>query len=185
MKEFRKRKSIRLRNYDYSQCGAYFITICTHGREWLFGKIENGIMICNEYGRIAAEEIVRTNELRKAADISISQYVIMPNHVHFIVEFVGTRLAVSDAPRYEEFAKPVSESLSSVVRSYKAAVTKHIREACGGHGKPCPYEIWQGRFYDHIIRNEDDYLKISEYIANNPAKWQEDRFYYNSDQQEK
>ncbi len=84
MKEQPKRKSIRLNNYDYSQCGAYFVTICTHERQNLFGRIENGVMIYNKYGKIAAEEIVRTNELRKAADICISQYVIMPNHVHCV-----------------------------------------------------------------------------------------------------
>ena len=142
-------------------------------------------MHLNEYGEIAKDEINRANELRKKNGIEISNCVIMPNHVHFIVKIVGTRLAVSASPQYEAFSKPVSGSLSSVVRSYKAAVTKRIRDVCGGHGKPCPYEIWQGRFYEHIIRNEDDYAKIAEYIENNPAKWQEDRFYYSLDQQEK
>lgn len=122
MKELPKRKNIRLNNYDYSQCGAYFVTTCTHHKIPLFGDIVNGVMHLNGYGRIAEDEIITANRLRQKDDI------------------------------------------------------------CGGHGKPCPYDIWQGRFYDHIIRNEDDCLKIAEYITNNPAKWQEDRFYYNSNQ---
>ncbi|MBQ8171959.1 MAG: hypothetical protein IJZ95_08230 [Oscillospiraceae bacterium] len=175
--ERRRRKKIRLKNYDYSQNGAYFVTICTQNREMLFGDVVDGEMVYSDLGKIAVEEIEHTNIQRRKDDIFISNYVVMPNHVHFIVNIVGTRLAVSTKPQFEAFSKPTAKSLSSVIRSYKSAVTKRIRETAGGHGKPCPYVIWQSRYYEHIIRNEDDFLKISEYIVSNPYRWEEDRFY--------
>ncbi len=174
--EHRRRKQIRLKNCDYSQAGVYFVTICTQGREILFGDIVDGEMVYTDFGRIAVEEIYRTNELRKDAGICISRYIIMPNHVHFIVEIVGARRVVSVVPQYEDFSKPTTQSVPTIVRAYKAAVTKNIRRLYG-HDASCTYNIWQRSFYEHIIRNEEDFYKISEYIENNPSKWEEDRFY--------
>lgn len=177
MKEYRRRKTPRLRGYDYSQSGSYFITICTKNREHLFGEIENGIMVLNEFGTIAEQEIKHANLLRANQGIQISEYVIMPNHVHFIVRIVGTRLAVSAPKQSERFSKPTKQSIPSVIRSYKSAVTKIVREIGDGHGKPCPYEVWQSRYHDHIIRDEQDYAVIARYIAENPSKWIDDCFY--------
>ena len=92
--ERRRRKEIRLKNYDYTQNGAYFVTICTQNREMLFGDVVDGVMVYNDLGKIAVEEIHNTNELRKNAGICISHYIVMPNHVHFIVEIVGARRVV-------------------------------------------------------------------------------------------
>lgn len=177
--DHKRRKQIRLQNCDYSQTGVYFVTICTHNREMLFGDIVDGGMVYTDCGKIAVEEIHHTNQQREKDNIFISDYVIMPNHVHMIVNIVGTRLAVSVQPQFEAFSKPTKKSLSSVIRSYKSAVTNRIhRIEADGHGKPCPYiKVWQGRYYDHIIRDEQDFYKISEYIENNPSKWEEDRFY--------
>ena len=176
MTEHRQRKKIRLRHFDYSQNGSYFVTICTQERAMLFGNVTNGTMTYNDYGQIAVEEIHNTNKLRKNAGISISKYIVMPNHVHFILEIVGARRVVPIAPQYENFSKPTEQSVPTIVRAYKAAVTKRIRRL-DGHDTSCPYDIWQRSFYEHIIRNEQDYITIAEYINNNPLKWEEDRFY--------
>ena len=171
--EFQNRKCIRLKNYDYTQNGAYFITICTQDRKPVFGEIKNGFMLLNEAGKIAYDEINNTRILRKENNLYINYFVIMPNHVHFIAEIVGTRRAVSKTElQIEAFSKPVANSVCTIVRSYKAAVTKRIHELYADNDK-----IWQGRFYEHIIRNEQDYVKIAEYILNNPKKWNEDCFY--------
>ena len=183
------RKQIRLPNYDYSDNGAYFITICTKDKKKIFGYVKNGQMHYNEYGKIAFNEIEKTNSLRKDSGVRISKFIVMPNHVHMLLEItkgidetvVGTRRAVSNCTN--KFSKPITQSVSTIVGAYKSSVTKHILEACG-HGTPCPYKItektiiWQPRFIDHVIRNGRDYLEHWQYIDNNPLKWEFDKYYY-------
>ena len=182
------RKQIRLQNYYYSENGAYFITICTKDRKNIFGYVKNGQMYYNEYGKIAVNEIAKTNMLRETSGIKITKFIVMPNHVHMMLEInrnvdvqsVGTWLAMSNSTNV--FSKPVSKSISTIVGGYKSAVTRNIHEICG-HVLPCPYKlsektvIWQSRFIDHIIRNEKDYLEHLEYIENNPLKWELDKYY--------
>ncbi len=169
---FPRRKQIRLKNFDYTQNGAYFITICTRNREQLFGKIADGNMILSEWGKIAEEEILKTNEIRKDGNFHISYFVVMPNHIHFIAEIVGARCSVPESGfRCEAFSKPVPNSVPTVVRAYKAAVSSRIHKLCGYSEK-----IWQSRFFDHVIRDEVDYATIAEYIINNPKKWEDDCF---------
>lgn len=174
--EYRKRKQIRLKGYNYSQNGSYFITISTHNREMIFGSIENGEVHLSEFGKIALDEISETNRLRKKFGIFINEFVIMPNHVHMIIQIVGTDNFLSAVEQCEDFSKPTKQSVSTVVRAYKAAVTKRIREF-GKSNMNVPYEIWQGRFHDHIIRSINEYNVISKYIAENPWKWKDDCFY--------
>ena len=183
------RKQIRLKNYDYSENGAYFVTICTYEKKCIFGYVKDGIMHCNDYGKIANEEIENTIKLREKSGVTINKYVIMPNHVHLIIEItkesgesdVGTRRAVS-GDKHNAFSKPVPQSISTIVGAYKSAVTRRINLQ-GGHGTPCPYEksakspIWQSRFHDHIIRTQKDYDEIWEYIDTNPIKWEMDKYY--------
>lgn len=170
------RKHIRLPEYDYSQNNAYFITICTFDKKNIFGRVTNGKMYLNEAGKIALNEIEQTTLLRTG--IKIEHSIVMPNHVHMIIELcspVGTRRAVSE--RIEEFGKPTVQSIPTIVRAYKSAVTKKVHEM-NGHGTPCPYErVWQTRYYDHVIRNRDDYRQIAEYIIYNPVKWENDRLF--------
>lgn len=175
--DFKKRKQIRLKGYDYSQSGAYFITICTYNREPIFGFVDNGTMKYSEFGKIAFNEILHTRIIRKKYGISINEFVVMPNHIHVIIQIVGTRRAVSDSSQCEAFAKPTKQSIPTVVRAYKSAVTRKIREYSNGHGTPCPYVVWQARFHDHIIRNGDEYRAISKYVSENPLKWKDDCFY--------
>ena len=120
------RRSIRLKGYDYSQIGAYFITICTQNRECLFGKIVDGKMVLNPFGRIVADEWTKTALIRD--EIKLDEWVVMPNHFHGIVVVTNCRGTARRAPTVERFGKPVSGSIPTIVRSFKSAVTKRINE---------------------------------------------------------
>ncbi len=175
---FPERKRHRLKNYDYSSNGAYFITICTNERKPLFGHIEDGIMLLNRYGKIAEEEIKKTNILRADKSIKITNWVVMPNHIHLLIEIQHDPLF--DAyPQYETFAKPTRQSIPTVVRAYKSSVTNRIRKSCDaddvdGHVTPCPYIVWQDGYFDNIIKNDKMYEKVWQYIISNPMLWVDD-----------
>jgi REP element-mobilizing transposase RayT len=161
------RHSVRLSDYDYSQAGAYFVTICTHNKESIFGDVVNGEMQLNEYGRLVEAEWIKTADIRD--NIELDTFVIMPNHFHgiltIVVDYCGG--TVQRAPKLERFGKPTSGSLPTIVRYFKSAVTRRINELRG-----TPYvPIWQRNYYEHVIRNENDLDEIREYIVNNPAKW--------------
>ena len=166
------RKSLRLHNFDYSSNGMYFITICTYGKANIFGKIINGNIILSPIGKIAEEEIHTVNLKRAAEFIKITKFVIMPNHVHMIVQIYNPGLFHNY--QKEEFSKPTSKSISSTIRSYKSAVTKRIHENPKSNNT---YAIWQPRYYDNSIRNEKAYQKIWEYIDTNVSRWDEDKFF--------
>lgn len=154
-----KRKPIRLKNYDYSQNGAYFITICVKDRKHLLSTIVGADALIrpqnklSEIGLICDKYINNINI--KYDDIMVDKYVIMPNHIHLIVSINGTMRASSP-----------TRGVVDVIRSLKTMVTKEI-----GHS------IWQRTYHDHIIRGENDYQKIWEYIDTNVIKWKEDCFY--------
>jgi putative transposase len=163
--EKRQRKTIRLKEFDYSRPGEYFITICTKDHEHAFGSIVNGQMDLNERGRIVDRCWKGIPE--HFSNVELDEYIIMPNHVHGILilnDSVGTRHAVS-LP--ERFGKPVPDSLSTIVRSFKSAVTKRINEMHLKDDVP----TWQSKYYDHIIRSEKELQTIRDYIANNVITW--------------
>jgi putative transposase len=168
-----QRKSPRLQGYDYTQAGAYFVTICTHDRQLLFGHINDlGEMHRNVAGDIATQYWLSIPHHFPLVELDV--FVVMPNPVHGILVFGGHGSAVSLPPHstIESFAKPVAGSLSTVMRSYKSIVTRKIRAATNTR-----MTIWQGRFYDHVICNDADLNRVREYTINNPARWREDRFY--------
>jgi len=176
------RRSIRLKGYDYSQAGLYFITICIQDRLCLFGEIKNEEMVLNKYGRIAEKEWIVTPEMRP--NIHLDVFVIMPNHMHGIIEIVdckGTthraptdnRFTTHRAPTVEQFGKPTSNTIPTIIRGYKSAVTKQINILQNQPGVP----VWQRNYYEHIVRNEKSYLIISEYIMNNPFTWRDDKYH--------
>lgn len=199
------RKSIRLKGYDYSQEGAYFITICCQDRACLFGKITNGEMILNEMGIIAHDEWIKTTEIRQ--NVKLDVFVIMPNHIHGIIvlgrgesnspdncESHSPILSVECNSQYKmgefdsqnikgEFDSPLrspSKNIGAIIRGYKSSVTKQIRmlnENGGDLPNLIPITVWQCNYYEHIIRNEQSYQTISNYIINNPLKWNEDKFH--------
>ncbi|MGN1193952.1 MAG: transposase [Acutalibacteraceae bacterium] len=167
------RKTLRLQNFDYSSNGKYFITICTYGKGYFFGEIVNGVINLSVLGKIAEEEIHNVNLKRAHQYIEIEKYVVMPNHIHMIISIYKPDLF--HEYQKEKFSVPTSESISAVVRSYKSAVSKRVHEISDGTN--IPYTVWQPRYYDNVIKNEEAYRKICEYIETNPLRWKEDRFY--------
>jgi REP element-mobilizing transposase RayT len=160
-----RRKSIRLKEYDYSLPGEYFITICTHGKQCIFGEVVDEKMHLNEVGKIAKEEWLKTPDIRPAIELDV--FEIMPNHLHGIIVIkdessipkVGTHNCASLQ------RKP--RSLGSIIAGFKSAVTTRINNT-----RNTPYvPVWQGKFHDHIIRNEKELNNIREYIMNNPLNW--------------
>jgi len=170
------RKSIRLKEYDYSEPNWYYVTICTFDRKNLFGKIKNSKMVLSSYGKIVSEEWLRTKELRK--NIDLDDYVIMPNHFHgiLIIERRDTaRCVPTKVNDNRKFGEMQPGSLSVIVRSFKSAVTKRIDEI----RKNNKGLIWQKGCYEHIIRNETDLFNIRKYIELNPLQWEIDQYYQN------
>jgi REP element-mobilizing transposase RayT len=179
------RRSIRLKGYDYTQAGAYFVTICTYQRMYVFGEVINGEMVLNETGKIARDEWFKTGELRPYVRLYENEFVVMPNHAHgviWIVDNVGTRRGrVHDwveqragqrpAPTAESFGKPVKGSIPTIVRAYKSAVTYAVNGAQNMRGAV----LWQKNYYEHVIRNDRELKNIGWYILNNPLNWQLDR----------
>ncbi len=169
--ELPKRKKMRIKGFDYSQNGSYFITICTFNRKMVFGKIIDYMMILNEYGLMIKTNIQKLNCLYDGT--SIDKYVIMPNHIHMIITICRERIAC--VPNDD----PTKSQLSKMIQIFKSSITKAIRNrkrernACNAF----PTGIWQAHFYDHIIRNEDEYQKIWQYIDENQLKWEDDCYY--------
>lgn len=158
--ELLKRKPIRLKNYDYSSTGVYFITVCAYKRKQLFwNNVGTGIarpqeFVLSPYGHIVDNAI--QNISKKCPAITVDKYVIMPNHIHLLLQIHS----VDGRPM-------VAPTISTAIQQMKGYVTKQIG-----------FPVWQKRFQDHIIRNENDYIEIWQYIENNPIKWKEDCFYY-------
>ncbi len=162
------RRSIRLKGYNYSQYGAYFVTICTQNKKCLFGDIRNGEIVLNDAGKIAREEWIRTGEIRK--NVKLDKYTVMPSHLHGII-FIVDDCCRDTARRAPTFGKSIPGSLSTIVGAFKSAVSKNINKLRNTSGS----SIWQRNFYEHIIRNEKELNRIREYIINNAMKWAMDR----------
>ena len=179
------RHSNRLRGYDYSSDGLYFITICTHQREPLFGEIVSEQMILNDAGIIVHNSWLNTANIRP--NIMLDEFIVMPNHFHAV-------FAIGDSPCRGVLHTPVlhtpvlspgelsmgvlptgvcdtplrspSGTVGAIIRGFKSAVTKQL-----GYSR-----VWQRNYHDHIIRTQSEYEKITQYVVDNPARWQEDRF---------
>jgi len=170
------RHSIRLKNYDYSQAGAYFVTICAQNRECFFGEITDAAMQLNEAGRM-----VETwwHELsRKFPMIDMDVYTVMPNHFHGIVAIVGAALCGRPNPDHSQPViqpRTAAPALGNIITWFKTMTTNdYIRGVKHHQWRPFPGKLWQRNYYEHVIRNEDDLNKIREYIVNNPAGWADD-----------
>ncbi len=169
MKKKYNRRSIRLLGYDYTQEGFYFITICTYKHKCLFGKIKDGKMHLSKYGKIVKDEWIKTETIRQ--NIKIDKFVIMPNHIHGIIVIEESVGAYCDTP-LQKFKSP-SNTIGAIIRGFKSAVTKQINKIHNTSGIP----VWQRNYYEHIIRDEQDYWRIAEYIQNNPLRWDLDKYY--------
>ena len=146
------RKSPRLKSFDYASSRYYFITVCSDGRRRLFGSViptrENGEMLLNDTGALVQRHILRIND--RYSHVRVDHYVIMPNHIHMILELQNNNEA----------------SLTQVIGLFKSGVSREVG-----------YPVWQRSFHDHVIRNESDYINIWTYIDNNPAQWAMDKYY--------
>ena len=183
--------SARLKNWNYSWAGCYFITICTANREHYFGKMVDGIMQLSPTGVIA--DILWHEIINHAKDIDLGAFVTMPNHIHGIlilnannddnngvVVETGHALSLRQStqqstqqplsPGQQRFRNQGKNTVSSIIGSYKSAVTKHAHRLGFSFA-------WQTRFHDHIIRNNEEYQRIENYIICNPNIWIEDKFY--------
>jgi len=163
-----QRHSIRLKGYDYGQSGTYFITINTLQRVSLFGHIENGIVSLSETGRIVADEWTNTATIRK--EISLDEWILMPNHLHGIVIIKRSEQFEShpddsepESPR-TPYRKP--RSLSSFLAGFKARTTSRVKNLSIADS------IWQRNYYEHIIRSERSLNLIRLYIQLNPIMWE-------------
>ena len=157
-----KRKQIRIRDYDYSTPGAYFITVCTANREKCFWSECRGELCSPANVPLSDIGIIVNNEIQKLGSVydtvQVDKYCIMPDHIHLIISIDTDE---SRRTRRGELRSPVSApTISRVIKQFKGAITKQV-------GKP----IWQKSFYDHGIRNQQDYNEIWQYIENNPLKY--------------
>ena len=210
------RRSIRLKGYDYSQAGLYFITICVQNRECLFGKIvgaslvdaknTDAQMILNDAGKMVQEEWIKLQE--RFTNIALHEYIVMPNHFHAILEIVGATLVVAQnemaiqnematqnnvvaqnetaAPNgngecniqgQPQGIAPTGKTVGDMVGAFESITTvEYIRGVKNNNWQTFDKKLWQRNYWEHIIRNEQSYLKISEYIVNNPANWNNDTF---------
>ncbi len=181
--------SARAHWWNYGWNGAYFITICTQNREHYFGEIQNGKMVLSPMGVLAD---ILWHEIPKHTQfVELGDFVVMPNHIHGILIIdkpddeiaVGTLHATSlpqqpqqpqqpPPPKNQNMSdiSPKSNTVSTIIRSYKSAVTFHGNRLVLNNG-------WQPRFHDHIIRNDAEYQRISDYIITNPARWNDDKFH--------
>ncbi len=165
------RRSIRLKGYDYSQPGAYFVTICTKNRKCLFGNVFDGKIILNDAGQIAQK--CWSGIPDHYPNVILDEFVIMPNHIHGIIIInvgANNHSPLQNGSQQSLFRSP-SRTIGSIIRGFKIGITKWFRQNTD------LYDIWQRNYYEHIIRNEQELNKIREYIINNPLKWELDEYY--------
>ena len=191
------RRSIRLKGYDYSRPGMYFITICCQDRECRFGYIENQTMILNQFGIIARNEWYKLP--KRFNNLQLDVFQIMPNHIHAIIILNESpvRATPADAPNDDDPADapneqdgagaspaPIMASISNptvgdIVGAYKSLVANECLKIFKSKNEKMG-KLWQRNYYEHIIRNHQSFKTIANYIMNNPARWNDDKFFMGS-----
>jgi REP element-mobilizing transposase RayT len=175
------RKPNRLQGYDYTRQGAYFVTVCAQNRAELFGRID----CVNECTKSPATELSKIGCVVKRAiemlseiypSVHVDQFVIMPNHIHMIIVIDDEqkpcrgelRSPAQDSPNVSSNngRTQFAPTLSRIIKQWKGVITKQLG-----------FSPWQKSFHDHVIRNQDDYLRVAQYIEDNPARWQMDSLY--------
>ena len=166
------RRSIRLKGYDYSQAGAYFVTICTQHKACLFGHVENEAMVLNDAGRMVNEQWLALVD--RFPGIGLGDFVTMPNHFHGILVIREGEEQVS----MNRATIKVAPTLGQIVGAFKSVTTHAYIGGVENLGWPCfDGRLWQRNYFEHIIRNEKSYRDVVEYIRTNPARWQDDTYY--------
>jgi len=161
---------MRLKDYDYSQPGAYFITICTHNRACILGEVVNGEMQLSQYGNIANENW--EDIPGHFANVEIDGLVVMPNHIHGIIALTDDRRGGETPPNGKgtETVPLRRPTLGRIVAYFKYQTTKSINRIRHTPGD----RVWQRSYYEHVIRNESDLAQTKEYLENNPLRWELD-----------
>ncbi len=185
--------SARLKNWDYGNNADYFVTICTANREHYFGEIENGKMILSEIGKIAHKF---WNEIPQHFPfIELDAFIIMPNHVHGIIIIDKSNDNCNNGNDNERIAQTPNESIvqtpnlgvsSAALQKWKSGnlgvIINQYKRICTINARKIHADFaWQTRFHDHIIRNDESYQRIQQYIINNPVKWDNDKFFNTND----
>jgi REP element-mobilizing transposase RayT len=176
----RYRRSTRLQGYDYSQPGAYYVTICVRERRKLFGDIVDGEMRLNEVGKVA--EWIWKALPQYFPSVEVDQFVVMPNHLHGILVLSeaftdvpmsdpGTSKNAISKQAFPMTMSSVAPTLGQIIRKFKALTSYYL------HAVGAAEFAWQERYYEHVVRNDQDLKRIREYIVNNPARWAEDDLY--------
>ena len=140
------RRSIRIKEYDYSQEGIYFITICCKNRGNILGNINEAKVELNQFGQILHKELISFNT--RYSNSNILKYVVMPDHIHFVIQLKSNN----------------TKTIGDIIKTYKSITNKKIN-------KIISMEVWQRNYYEHIVRNEKELYNIYEYIENNPINW--------------
>lgn len=175
------RRSIRLRSFDYSREGAYFVTLCVQARQCLFGEVAGGVLTLNESGGMIAAWWRKIPE--KFGNARLDEYVLMPNHFHGIISLVGAdpcvRPGFSD-PCVRPGSDPVDERqgahagapLHTMVQWFKTMTTNvYIRGVEQYSWPPYPGRLWQRNYYERVLRDEDELTRTRRYILDNPGQW--------------
>ncbi|HEX9756891.1 MAG TPA: transposase [Nitrospiria bacterium] len=171
--DIHQRHSIRLKGFDYSQAGAYFVTICVRNRECLFGNMVDGKVQMNDVGRVV--QTVWEELPKRYPGVGTDASIVMPNHVHGIVVFtdhVGAGLALSNqniTPN-KQGAASSAPTLGDIIRAFKSLSAIGVNRRFGRSGQ----SLWQRNYYEHILRTEDDLNRIRQYIRDNPMNWETD-----------
>lgn len=160
------RNSIRLKDYDYNQAGAYFVTICTYDKICVLGEIINGEVHLNDVGKIVESEWKKPGKVRK--NFILDSFVIMPDHLHGIIIICDTDVGATRPVAPTTRVTLIPNSLGSIIGQFKSVATKRIRKSGLHHFK------WQCNYFERVIRNEKELNRIREYIKNNPFNWRED-----------
>lgn len=181
------RRSIRLRGYDYSAKGAYFVTICTQDRACLFGEVTDGEMRLNAAGRMAHGTWDELPSFYRG--IVVDAFVVMPNHIHGIIALVGWNIktmvgagpcACPDDAETQDDGQPQgiapTLSLADVVHRFKTLTTKRYVDGVKQHGWPAfTGRLWQRNYYEQVVRSKSSWNRVRNYIAHNPRHWESDR----------
>ena len=167
----RSRKPNRMKGKDYSEDGCYFVTSNCKDNRHHFGEVVNGKMVLNEFGEIAKQQILWLE--KQYPYLKIPNWMVMPNHVHFLMEIDRGRISAGttrDLSVPAESPEIKIKSISSLLGAFKTTSSKHIHLA-GNEDF-----AWHRSFHDHIVRNSVAFRNIDQYITNNPKKWDEDKF---------
>ena len=180
--QWARRKPLRLRDYDYSRSGMYFVTICTKDRVCCLSRVEAPgsvgalheapVITLTDLGRIVDKMIVSLP--KRYPGVQIEKYVVMPNHIHLLL-----RLPAPETGAHRDAPLPAGKTEKGGTRALLAQIVGYLKMNASKetHAKYPGLQLWQSRFHDHVVRNEADCLRIWNYIDANPAKWAEDKYY--------